>query len=244
MTQEAIRQEEMRNFYANFDAPIAHFDCGEKCTPHNESGKPFCCDVCHAVPTAYQSEWAYLFDNTDLWYEWKAEQCTDTPEEAEAEVRRLKKDTPDTMVLMECLGPELCQRDYRALTCRQFPFFPYIDSQGNFLGLSYYWEYEDVCWVINHLEVVTSEYIKQFIEAFEFIFSRIPQEFGNYKTHSEVTRDEMIEKNRALPLLHRNCYAYKITPSNERMRRVPPEKFPKFGPYKLAAAMPFEDEIR
>jgi hypothetical protein len=244
VTQEAIRLVEIRNFYANFDAPIAHFDCGEKCAPHNEGGKPFCCDICHAVPTAYQSEWAYLLDNTNLWYEWKAEQCTDTPQEAEAEVKRLRKDTPDTMVLMECLGPDQCQRDYRALTCRQFPFFPYIDSQGNFLGISYYWEYEDVCWVINHLEVVTSEYIEQFIEAFEFIFSRMPQEFENYKTHSEVTRDEMIEKKRALPLLHRNGYAYKITPSNERMRRVPPEKFPKFGPYKLAETMPFVDEIR
>jgi hypothetical protein len=179
-----------------------------------------------------------------LWYEWKAEQCTDTQEEAEAEVKRLRKETPDTMVLMECLGPEQCQRGYRALTCRQFPFFPYIDSQGNFLGISHYWEYEEVCWVINHLEVVTPEYIRQFVQAFEFIFSRMPEEFENYKTHSEVSRDEMIEKKRALPLLHRNGYAYKISPHNERMRRVAVEKFPKFGPYKLVAMMPFADEVR
>jgi hypothetical protein len=148
------------------------------------------------------------------------------------------------MVLMECLGPKQCQRNFRALTCRQFPFFPYIDSQGNLLGLSYYWEYENECWIINHLEVVTSKYIEQFIEAFEFIFTQMPQEFENYKTHSEVTRDEMIDMKRALPLLHRNGKAYKVTPSNERMRRVSPEAFPKFGPYKIAAAMPFEDEIR
>jgi len=243
VTQEAIRPDEIRKFYANFAAPIAHFDCGEKCASHNESGKPFCCDICHAVPTGYTCEWEYLISNTDLWYEWKAEQCTDTQEEAEAEVKRLRKETPDTMVLMECLGPEQCQRDYRALTCRQFPFFPYIDSQGNFLGISHYWEYEEVCWVINHLEVVTSEYIRQFVQAFEFIFSRMPDEFENYKTHSEVTRDEMIEKKRALPLLHRNGYAYKISPHNERMRRVSVEKFPKFGPYKLAATMAFADEV-
>jgi hypothetical protein len=244
VTQDGIRPEEIKKFYANFAAPIAEFDCGEKCAPHNESGKPFCCDICHAVPTAYQSEWVYLLDNTDLWHEWKAEQCTDTPEEAAAEVERLRKETPDTMVLMECLGPKQCQRNFRALTCRQFPFFPYIDSQGNLLGLSYYWEYENECWIINHLEVVTSKYIEQFIEAFEFIFTQMPQEFENYKTHSEVTRDEMIDMKRALPLLHRNGKAYKVTPSNERMRRVSPEAFPKFGPYKIAAAMPFEDEIR
>jgi hypothetical protein len=243
MTQEAISPDEIGFFYANFDAPIAAFDCGEKCAPYNEGGKPFCCDICHAVPTAYTFEWDYLIDNTDLWDEWKAEQCTDSPEEAEAEVERLRKETPSTMVLMECLGPDQCQRDYRALTCRQFPFFPYIDSQGNFLGLSYYEEYEDVCWMINHLEVVTAEYIQQFIHAFEFIFSRIPEEFENYKTHSEVTRDELSEKKRALSLLHWNGFAYKISPHNERMRRVPVDKFPKFGPYKLAEKMPFLDEV-
>jgi hypothetical protein len=243
VTQEAIHPGEIKKFYANFDAPIAYFDCGEKCTPHNEDGKPFCCDICHAVPTAYTCEWEYLNKNTDLWHEWKAEQCTDTPEEAEAEVERLSKETPDTMVLMACLGPDQCQRAFRALTCRQFPFFPYIDSQGFFLGLSTYWEYEEVCWVINHLEVVTPEYIRQFVQAFEFIFSRMPGEFKNYKTHSEVTRNELIEKKRALPLLHRNGFAYKISPQNERMRRVSVEKFPKFGPYKLAVMMPFTDEV-
>ncbi len=243
MTQEAIHPDEIKRFYENFDTPIAHFDCGEKCAPHNEDGKPFCCDICHAVPTAYACEWEYLIHNTGLWHVWKSEQCTDTPEEAAAEVERLSKETPDTMVLMECLGPDQCQRDYRALTCRQFPFFPYIDSQGNFLGISHYWEYEEVCWVINHLEVVTLEYIQQFVQAFEFIFSRMPDEFENYKTHSEVTRDEMIEKKRALPLLHRNGYAYKISPHNEKMRRVSADRFPKFGPYKLAVMMPFGDEV-
>lgn len=243
MLQDLIRPDEIKKFYANFDAPIAHFDCGEKCAPHNEGGKPFCCDICHAVPTAYQNEWDYLIYSTDLWHEWDAEECTDNPGEAEAEVVRLRKDTPDNMVLMECLGPDQCQRDFRALTCRQFPFFPYIDSKGNFLGISYYWEYEEVCWVINHVEVVTGEYLEQFIQAFEFIFARIPQEFENYKTHSEVTRDEMTEKKRSLSLLHRNGNAYKVTPHNERMRLVAPEKFPKYGPYKLAEAMPFEDEV-
>jgi len=244
VTQNPIHPDEIRFFYDDFDAPIVAFDCGKKCAPHNESGKPFCCDICHAVPTAYASEWTYLMDNTGLWHEWKAEQCTDTPEEAEAEEKRLKDETPDSMILMECLGPDKCQREYRALTCRQFPFFPYIESQGNFLGLSYYWEYEEQCWVINNLDVVTPVYLQQFIQAFEFIFEKMPGEFDNYKTHSEVTRDELNKKRRAVILLHRNGYAYKITTHNERMRRVDVESMLKFGPYKIAAKLPFPDEIR
>ena len=120
MLQDVISPDEIKKFYANFDAPIAHFDCGEKCAPHNEGGKPFCCDICHAVPTAYQNEWDYLIKSTDLWHEWKAEECTDTPEEAESEVIRLRKDTPDTMVLMACLGPDQCQRGVRRTTLRRY----------------------------------------------------------------------------------------------------------------------------
>ena len=243
MTSKKIKPQEIRNFYDSFNSPVAALDCGKKCSPHNEGGKPFCCDICHAVPTLYQSEWAYMQANTDLWQKWTAEACTDTPEEAQAERDRLGAETPDTMVLVECLGPAHCQRDFRGLTCRQFPFFPYIDSQGNFLGLSYYWEFEEQCWVMSNLHVVTPEYIQEFIQAFEWIFERMPNEFYNYQVHSEVMRDEFNEKRRAVPLLHRNGHTYKISTHNEKMRRVDINKLPKFGPYKLVAEMPFPDEI-
>jgi hypothetical protein len=98
--------------------------------------------------------------------------------------------------------------------------------------------------VINNLDVVTPVYLQEFIQAFEFIFEKMPGEFDNYKTHSKVTRDELNKKRRAVILLHRNGYAYKITTHNERMRRVDVESMPKFGPYKIAAKLPFPDEIR
>jgi hypothetical protein len=47
---------------------------------------------------------------------------------------------------------------------------------------------------------------------------------------------------RAIPLLHRNGWIYKITPRNGRMRRVDTAELPVFGPYKIAASMPFPDE--
>jgi len=238
-----ITPEDIKELYTQFDAPITVLDCGKKCAPYNEGGKPFCCDICVAVPTVYQEEWDYLNTHTDLWFVWKAENCTDTREEAAKEVSRLKEETPGSMVLVECLGPSLCQRSYRGLTCRQFPFFPYIDSQGNFLGLSYYWEYEEQCWVISNLEVVTEDYQRQFLAAFETIFRWMPGEFENYRYHSEVMRDTFNEQRRAIPLLHRNGYAYKITTHNERMRRVPVDSLPTFGPYRIAAKMPFPDEI-
>jgi hypothetical protein len=178
-----------------------------------------------------------------LWFKWDGSACVDTEEEAQEEYQRLLDETPDNMLLIECLGPDLCQRDFRALTCRQFPFFPYIDSQGEFLGLSYYWDYEDTCWVISNMQVVTGEYHLQFIRAFDRIFEWMPEERETYRVHAEVMRDVFNGRRRAIPLLHRNGYAYKISTHNERMRRVPVENFSKYGPFKIMVEMPFPDEM-
>ena len=51
---------DIRSLYDGFNSPIAKRDCGKKCAPYNTSGKPFCCDICQAVPAAYKSEWNYL----------------------------------------------------------------------------------------------------------------------------------------------------------------------------------------
>src|SRR5262245_38603590 len=117
--------EDIRSIYNGFHSPIAEFDCGKKCAPHNPSGKPFCCDICQAVPAAYKSEWKYLQPSTDLWHEWRGNECEET---TSTEIVHLEADLPKNMVLLACLGPSQCQRDFRALSCRQFPFFPYVSS--------------------------------------------------------------------------------------------------------------------
>src|SRR5690349_18019940 len=124
-----LAPEDIRGLYDGFNSPIAELDCGKMCAPHNPSGKPFCCDICHAVPAAYKSEWKYLEPSTDLWHKWRGDEC----EENAADVAQLRADTPENMILLACLGPTQCQRDFRALSCRQFPFFPYVTSEYRFL---------------------------------------------------------------------------------------------------------------
>jgi hypothetical protein len=220
--------------YAQFDAPITALDCGRKCAPYNEYGVPFCCDVEHAIPTAYTTEWAYLQPNTDLWHLWE----DDDPEETE----RLRAETPDGQVLIECLGHQHCQRNYRSMTCRAFPFFPYITLEREFIGLSYYWEYEDVCWVINHLQVVTPAYIREFVAAYDWIFAHLPGELENFRYHSMIMRRIFGRRKRAIPLLHRDGGSFAVTPRDGSMAAVDPEQLPKHGPYEIAALMPFPDE--
>ncbi len=227
MTNSTV-QLDIPSLYEGFDAPIAAFDCGKKCAPHNASGKPFCCDICHAVPAAYKQEWAYLRPRTDLWHIWRGDECRQDPEDP----ARLLDETPDHMLLLACLGPDRCQRPYRALSCRQFPFFPYISSSLRFLGLAYEWEYEQYCWVISNLQIVSDTYRRQFIQTFDQLFELWPQEFNSYIALSEEMREHFASRRRRIPLLHRNGNPYLLSPNSERLYRVTTERLPKFGPYR------------
>ncbi len=243
MTKKEITSADYREIYRNFSSPIMAFDCGKRCAPHNVGGKPFCCDICHSVPTAYDNEWKYLQPNTDFWRPWNAESCVESSKEAQEEYDSLRQETPDTMILLECLGPDDCQRDFRTLTCRQFPFFPYVDSSGKFIGLSYYSDHEESCWVISNLQVVTDAYRKEFVHTYDQIFSLMPKELDSFQYHSEYMRDQFNETKRTLPLLHRNGDNYQIDPQDEKLSPINLELLPKFGPYEIMAEMPFPDEI-
>ena len=222
-----IPQIDIRALYDRFDTPVVALDCGKKCALHNPNGKPFCCDICYAVPSVYTQEWEYLRPNTDLWHPWRGDECAANPEDPAG----LEAETPDTMQLLACLGPTRCQREYRALSCRQFPFFPYITSEYGFLGLAYAWEFEELCWVISNLGQVTETYRRTFIQVYDDFFSLWPQELDNYANRSEQMRQHYIVQKRSIPILHREGGYYLLRPISERIRRVAPERLPRFGEY-------------
>jgi hypothetical protein len=231
-----LTSADIPELYSLFEAPITTLDCGKKCAPYNERGVPFCCDTRHTVPSAYREEWQYLQVNTDLWHAWQGSTSQET--------EHLRQQAPDHQVLIECLGHKLCQRGYRSLTCRSFPFFPYITRQGEFAGLSYYWEYEDRCWVISNLQAVSAEYRRQFIDGYDLLFEQMPEEMENFRRFSSTMRRVFSHRRQAIPLLHVNGFTYKVSPGSGRMRRVAPQELPKFGPYAIANLLPFPDEIQ
>ena len=222
------------SLYQKFNSPIAEFDCGMRCGPLNEGGIPFCCDIKYVVPTVYDEEWEYLREVTDLWEVWK-----DNSEDAE----ELRKMLPDGQYLVKCKGHLSCQRNFRSVTCRSFPFFPYLTGDGSFIGLSYYWEYEDLCWVISNLHVVSMKYKKEFIIAFDEILAKIPGEAIEFMHQSLRMRQEFIRQKREIPILHRNGGYYYLHPESGNLREVQSGEFPKHGNYKIMADMPFADEI-
>jgi len=224
-----LEAEDFRSLYNGFNSSIAEFDCGKKCAPHNPSGKPFCCDICHAIPAAYKSEWKTLEHSTDLWHRWRGDECEDTTSK---DIARLKADTPENMVLLACLGPDRCRRDFRALSCRQFPFFPYVTSQYRFIGLAYEWEFESKCWVISNLSSVTQKYRKEFIHTYDQLFALFQDEFDHYAYHSERMRAHFSKQKRRFPLLHRNGDCYLVSAGSEQLQRTEIDGLQRFGFYR------------
>ena len=97
---------EIRQLYDTFDAPIAALDCGARCAPHHPDEVPFCCDICHAVPTATRSEWDYLRRSTDLWHVWRGDECPDDSDDLDV----VRAETPDYLHLLACKGVASCSR--------------------------------------------------------------------------------------------------------------------------------------
>jgi hypothetical protein len=231
----ALKPQDFAQMYHQFQSPIAALDCGAKCSPYNEHGVPFCCDTGHAVPAAYEAEWDYLQSSTDLWHAWQSSDPEITAD--------LQSQAPPGIVLIECLGARLCQRGYRAISCRSFPFFPYLTRSGEFIGLSYYWEYEDRCWVISNLQVVTDDYRQEFVATYDRLFEQLPDEKETFRQHSNRMRRSFGRQGRPIPLLHRDGQIYHLNTRTGGLHRTQPEHLPKFGPYEIAAAMPFPDEL-
>jgi len=228
MSDAALPALDVRAFYDRFDAPLAEFDCGAKCSPHNPRRKPFCCDICQTVPLAYRQEWDYLQAHTDLWHEWRGDECSQEPVDA----GELRTETMGHLVLLACRGPEHCQRPFRSSSCRQFPFFPYITGRGRFIGLAYEWGFEPFCWIISHLDSVSDRYRAGFVQTYDALFSTWAEEFECYADESQEMREHFASRRRRIPLLHRDGGLYLISPTSERLRRATPAQLPKFGPYQ------------
>lgn len=231
-TPADLNHEDIRALYASFDTPITDLDCGQKCAPHNTSGKPFCCDICHAVPAAYQSEWETLKDATGLWHLYRGDECASSPSPEPASLVT-ESDMPPGMIPLACLGPKRCERENRLLSCRQFPFFPYVTSDYRFLGLAYDWEFASKCWVISNLGRVREAYRQELVNTFDRIFALFQDEFESYAVRSEEMREHFASKHRRIPLLHRDGGFHLISPSSERLRRVDAGHLPKFGVYRV-----------
>lgn len=196
--------KDILKLYQGFSAPICSIDCGEKCRVNNPNGVPFCCDITHAIPAVYDEEIAYYDGRTDLWDPYFGEHSGE------------ELDLPGGMRLMQCLGAAECQRNFRSISCRQFPFYPYVTSEHEFLGLGLEWEFNGKCWMFEHTDLVTKEYREQFIKVYDKIFAFDQDIFENYAEHSENARNAHKKANLKLFVLSRDGKPLLIDPGTEK----------------------------
>lgn len=216
------KPEDWELIYAGFEAPISRYDCGRYCAPHN-NGVPVCCSTQHAIPVVFVEEWQYLNSRTDLWH------LYEPPGKHE---QRMLDELSDDSRLVECKGFMHCERENRSLSCRTFPFFPYVTRENEFIGLAHYWYFEDRCWVVSNLQIVDRVFVDQFVATYDEVFERMPGEKEHFRGYSATMRRLFSRWKRAIPLLHRDGGYYKIAPKTGKLRRTTPDKFMRHGPYK------------
>jgi len=224
-----------QNLYLGFSQPLSEIDCGQKCGPYNDYGVPVCCDIGILVPTAFKKEWVYLEGATDFWHQWEG---LSTPEGAE-----LLQEMQPGQVPLECLGYKRCQRDFRTFSCRSFPFFPYLDGNGIFIGLAYYSEYLEQCWILSNLSLVSIEYKKQFQMTYDRIFKIYPETHKAYLGYSTYMRNLAESEGNDLILLDFYGQALRLDPRNETIEELSYTDLETYGPFRTMKELEFPDEI-
>jgi hypothetical protein len=221
-----VQPEHFAELYRRFQANISRHDCGRWCAALN-GGSPICCSTNDAVPVVHRAEWKLLKSRTDLWRPFKP---------YDAVTRKIVDELHESACAIECKGAAFCERHNRTLACRAFPFFPFIDRKGEFIGLSYYWDFEDRCWVISNMQIVERDFLREFVDAFEYLFSVDPEEYDTYKQFSATMRRVFTRRNQPIPLVGRNGGFFKVMPKTAKVLPITPAQLPKYGPYKSPRA--------
>jgi hypothetical protein len=228
------RRPDFKELYRGFSLPLGEIDCGERCGPFNDYGVPVCCDINILVPSAFKEEWSYLKASTDLWCPWHH-----PPGLAEEE---MELDLQEGQVLLQCQGYQRCQREFRTITCRAFPFFPYRTAAGEFSGLAYYREFREQCWIISNLSQVSQAYKDQFRVTFQELFRLYPEIKEEYSDFSLYMREKSASMGEQLVLLDFSGAVQLIDPVNEKATSCHYHELEAFGPFQVTREMAFPDE--
>ena len=122
------------------------------------------------------------------------------------------------------------------VACRAFPFYPYITREG-IRRPRHLWTYKDRCWLISNMKVVERDFVQEFVAAYEYIFTKDPDEYATMKSHSAAHRRVFSRRGIPIPLIGREGGYLQVLPrSGGRILPLPGSRLPKFGAYVSQAA--------
>jgi hypothetical protein len=222
MTKAIAGPDVFQSIHDRFRSPVSRYDCGRFCAPLN-GGQPVCCTTDNAIPVVARAEWQVLRGRTDLWHRFRPR----TPD-----ARKVVEEMHKSCVAIECKGARFCERDNRTLACRAFPFAPYLTRESDFVGLAYYWLFEDRCWVISNLGVVEPDFVAEFVAAYEELFAADAEELAVHRAHSATMRRLFSRRGRPIPLIGRDGAFRQVLPHGGGIVAADPARYPKHGPYR------------
>ena len=217
----ALKPDDYARIYRNFESPVMRFDCGRMCAPLN-GGEPVCCSTENAVPVVNKAEWKLLKSRTDLWHKF-------VPRDAAG--RDIVDELEKSCLAVECKGARHCERENRSLSCRTFPFFPYITKERKFIGLSVYWTFEDRCWVISNLRRVDRRFVDEFVAAYEAVFRADPHEFDVMRDWSATMRRVFSRWDRHIPVIGRDGRWLRVMPHGGKIKKAKKKHFIRHSPF-------------
>jgi hypothetical protein len=126
---------------------------------------------------------------------------------------------------------QFCERDNRSMACRAFPFFPYFTREKTLVGLAYYWDFEDRCWIISNLQVVDRGFVREFVDAYEALFAVDEDERAGMIEHSASMRRVFTRRNQPIPLVGLEGGFFAVEPRTHVIRPARVDEFRRHGPY-------------
>ena len=175
--------------YRRLSAPLCDFDCGQLCAPANK-GIPACCDNADCPPVLFTEELRWLRARTEQWRKRRAVSPHQKKDDREIE---------DYIVYAMCRGVESCKRRFRSLTCRFFPFEPYIDEKDRFQGLTWIYRCEHLCPLIGSRRYrINQQYVNQSIDLWKTLFALFPGERDCYCDESRKLRHRFAGEKRKI----------------------------------------------
>ena len=184
------RQINWSSIYKGFSASATKIDCGSLCAGNN-GGVPVCCSNNLHVPLLFSTELQWHIQNKNsMWKKRVSKTKLDKKQEAECS---------DHLVYCHCDGARHCKRSKRSLTCRFFPFEPYISEGGVLIGITYMYRAKKDCPLIDNPDAgISKAYIRQAIKTWKLVFEQFPEEFDLYYENSRMLQRSFKRKQQTL----------------------------------------------
>ena len=169
--KKKLTEEQLGRFYRMLSVQMTDFDCGKHCAPQNND-VPYCCDREKVVPVLFKDEYECHRKKGAFWRKMPIQTKAD---------KKLVQDTCSYNVFAVCPGVQNCHRPLRALSCRLFPFEPFLDDKGCVLGLVYQNGENACCSLMGKPQQVYKQtYIRNCVRVWQELINIFPEEKDMY----------------------------------------------------------------